>query len=124
MLHLVPALLALLLPLSVGGADESVSTALSARAAQLAAGEEVRVEGDLIAARRLLPEFYRQREFQPVWLSAERRGQLLALVEASRTHGLDPSDYHFDALRKIQAEARIDAERSRQLITARRRRDL
>jgi L,D-transpeptidase YcbB len=108
MLPFALALVASLLPLHAIGADDPVLTALRLRVEQLSAGREVRVEGDLIAARKLLPELYRRREFCPAWLSTERQKQLLALVEASRTHGLDPSDYHADALRKMQTEGSTD----------------
>ncbi len=108
MLRFALALLALLPPLYAIGADDLVSRALKIRVEQLAAGQEVRAHGDLIAAHKLLPELYRRREFRPAWLDTERERQLLALVEASRTHGLDPSDYHADALREMQAEGRTD----------------
>jgi murein L,D-transpeptidase YcbB/YkuD len=105
--------LAVLVSLSPAGdtrAQEATSAPLANRVQQLSAGRELRVAGEVIAASRLLGEFYRQREFQPAWLDTHRQAQLLALVEDSSTHGLDPSDYHADALRKIRAEASSDAE--------------
>jgi murein L,D-transpeptidase YcbB/YkuD len=108
LLRVAVALLATLPPLTVIGADEQVSMALSVRIEQLGAGQEVRVQGETIAARRLLPELYRRRELRPVWLDSERRAQLAGLAEASRTHGLDPADYHAKALRGLESAKPVD----------------
>ena len=72
--------------------------ALRARVERLRADRDVRVDGDNIAAPALIAAFYEQRDFQPAWTPA-REKELVALVEASRADGLEPSDYHFDALR-------------------------
>lgn len=103
------ALLAPLL-LTAARADDGVSSALRSRVEQLAAGQTVRVEGDLIAARSLLSDFYRGRKLRPAWLSTAQRAQLLVLVEASTAQGLDPSDYHVEAMRRMEAEPRTDAD--------------
>ena len=72
-LHLTLALLGLLWGLDGAIAEEAVSAALKMRVEQLAAGQEVRVRGELIAARKLLSQFYRQREFRPAWLRPEAK---------------------------------------------------
>ncbi len=110
LLRFALALLAALPPLTVIGAEEPVSMALRARIEQLAAGYELRVHGETIVARKLLAELYRRRELRPAWLDSERRQQLLALVEASRTHGLDPADYHAPALRRTRTDKPADPE--------------
>jgi len=72
--------------------------ALRERIEQLRAGRDVRVDGDSVAAPELVAAFYERRDFRPAWTRARER-ELLALVEGSRADGLDPSDYHLDALR-------------------------
>ena len=108
MLRVTLALLLALVGVQASAAPDPVTDALGTRLQELESGQTVRVSGELIAADRLLPEFYRRRGLQPAWLSADLRAQLLDLVEASPSHGLDPSDYHADALRKFQADAYLD----------------
>jgi murein L,D-transpeptidase YcbB/YkuD len=77
---------------------DATRDALRERIEQLRAGREVRVGGEPVAARRLIADFYAQRDFRPAWTEARVR-ELLALVEASREDGLEPRDYHLAALR-------------------------
>jgi murein L,D-transpeptidase YcbB/YkuD len=109
MLRLTLAVVASLCGLSGAIAEDAVSAVLKMRVEELTAGQELRVQGELIAARKLLSQLYRRREFRPAWLRPDRQAQLLALVEASRDHGLDPSDYHADALRKGRADGPDEA---------------
>ncbi len=47
--------------------------------------------------------FYHGRGYRPVWVADARVRELIAAVDASRDHGLTPSDFAIDALRKAQA---------------------
>ncbi len=90
---------ALALPLALGTARaDSMQEALRQRVEQLRAGGEVRVGGEQIAAPNLVASIYEQRGFRPAWTPG-RQQELLALVESSHEHGLEPHDYHLDALR-------------------------
>ncbi len=82
-------------------AADAVAEALRTRVEALRAGREVRIAGEPIASRRLIPEFYEARGFRPAW---ERPGQadaMVRVVAASRDHGLDPADYHATALDRL-----------------------
>jgi len=92
-----------------GGAAESTSEALRARVAALRAGSDVRVDGERIASRKLIPEFYEKRGYLPAWTRPGQLEALLAAVEASRTHGLDPTDYHVAALRRLAGARAVDS---------------
>ena len=63
--------------------------------------------GERICGIQLLPAFYVQRQYQPVWLDEQGiRPTALALVSAISSageDGLDPSDYHIDAIEEIRA---------------------
>lgn len=85
-------------------AAEAVPEAIHARTEALRAGRDVRVEGERIASRKLIPEFYAQRMDRPAWERPAHARALLALVERSATHGLDPNDYHVAALRRWDGE--------------------
>jgi len=101
------AVLALLAGPGAARADAPLE-ALRQRVEELRAGREVRVDGERIAARRLIAEFYERLGFRPAWTPA-RAQELVALVEASREDGLEPSDYHLAALR-AGAEDQADRE--------------
>jgi L,D-transpeptidase YcbB len=84
-------------------AAEAIADAVRARVTALRAGRDVHVDGEQIASRKLIPEFYAQRGYLPAWTRADQVAALLAVVEASRSHGLDPADYHVGALRRHAA---------------------
>jgi len=82
-------------------AADAVADALRMRVAELRAGREVRIAGERIASRKLIPAFYEERGFRPAWTRSAQTEALLGLVEQSSTHGLDPNDYHLASLRGL-----------------------
>jgi murein L,D-transpeptidase YcbB/YkuD len=78
---------------------------------------DTRVGGERIAARNLIAKFYEGRDFAPAWSDPARVAELLALVEASRDHGLDPADYHVAAVRAAAGGANGDAAARELLLT-------
>ncbi|MCL4798817.1 MAG: L,D-transpeptidase family protein, partial [Burkholderiales bacterium] len=97
-------------------ADAAAADALRARIAELGAGADVRVAGERAAARRLIADFYEGRGFRPAWSAPARARALADLVEASRTHGLDPADYHGELVRRAAAGEALDAAADRELV--------
>ena len=67
--------------------------------------EELRATGSLtvlaepVASRELLPRIYENREFAPAWNTLRQIDGLLEIIDESYLEGLDPSDYHAEALR-------------------------
>jgi len=60
---------------------------------------DISIAGSRIAAVPVLARFYARRDFRPVWTdNAARFRELLAVLQASTEHGLDPEDYHFQVL--------------------------
>lgn len=106
-----------LLLLATGGAAaaapdvDAVRQALHERVVALRSNGELRPGGGEIAARRLIPEFYAQRDYAPAWSSPDRRRALLGAVDDSASHGLDPADYQVDLLRKLAGDGVGDAGR-------------
>jgi murein L,D-transpeptidase YcbB/YkuD len=101
------AFVAVLAGTAVHAADSSAE-ALRLRVEQLRAGQDVRIDGARIAARTLIPEFYERRAFRPAWDRPGRAEAMLAIVDASRDHGLDPADYHSETLRRIASAPPAD----------------
>jgi len=61
-------------------------------------GADVMIAGSRAAAIPLLAKFYARRGYQPVWTDPARFQALLAGLQASTQHGLDPEDYHYPVL--------------------------
>ena len=57
-----------------------------------------------VRARELVHEFYHQRDYELAWDGEEHVNALLDLLGMSDLQGLDPNDYHYPALRALQAE--------------------
>jgi murein L,D-transpeptidase YcbB/YkuD len=83
---------------------------------RLRAGD-ARVGGERVAARGLIAEVYERRGFAPAWNDPARARDLLALVEASHEHGLDPADYHLAVVRAAGGGVPMDAAARELLLT-------
>lgn len=64
-------------------------------------------------ARAMVAGLYETRSFEPLWSDAARVASLRRAIDASATHGLDPRDYHAQALAVPlpPGDARARAER-------------
>ncbi len=54
---------------------------------------------ETIAAVRLIPKLYQDRDFRLVWTRPAMVETLLTAIEEAPDQGLDPNDYHFEAIR-------------------------
>jgi murein L,D-transpeptidase YcbB/YkuD len=96
----------------------SVRERLRARVEAASAGAPLAVGEDLVLASATLRDFYERRSFQPAWsrdgiaLPASRA--LLDALRAATVEGLNPDDYHFEAIRdrlrpaKAAGSSRLD----------------
>lgn len=96
-LRILYAMLLLLLASQAGATPEALQLRLGALA------EDPRVAGEAVADPLLLARFYEQQQFSPAWDPPAKLSALLAAIEASRRHGLSPSDYHLEALTGLLA---------------------
>jgi len=84
--------------------------------------EALRTEGDPMigagsaAARSMVASLYERRGFAALWTDPRRTRSLLAAIEGSRSHGLDPSDYHLDLLVRTRAAERDRAPAEREVL--------
>lgn len=80
--------------------------------------EKAPAAGETIAAAPLIARLYAARGHRPAWDDPARRAALLARVEASRDDGLDPEDYHREALLRLRdvAPADLAAQVDRELV--------
>jgi L,D-transpeptidase YcbB len=99
---------ALALPVTVraDAADESLRRRIEA----LQESSEVRAGGERLIARQALPMFYAARGFEQAWRDEEAAAQLEAWIGDAARYGLEPADYHRDALRRLRG-AKSTADR-------------
>jgi murein L,D-transpeptidase YcbB/YkuD len=119
-LKLLRAGLACLLLGPVGPASaadpDPLGEALRHRVEALRTSGDARIGAGSAAARALIASLYEKRGFAPFWSPQPRADAMLAAIEASAAHGLDPSDYHAELLAAASPTAAGVAERDRPLV--------
>jgi L,D-transpeptidase YcbB len=65
------------------------------------------VRGDRIIADELVAKFYEAQQFTPAWQDVAKLDALVANIEDLRNDGLDPNDYHVEALRSYRLDMRM-----------------
>jgi len=86
----------LLLGISAVGnaaAGDPLDEALRHRIETLRTTGDARIGAGSASARALIASLYEKRGFVPLWTDPPRVNALLAAIEASTTHGLEPRDY-------------------------------
>lgn len=102
---------ALLLALTLAGTPAlAVPDAVQLAEELRRATEALRSQGQvMVAGRRIrsaatLPEIYELHGFRPLWIDPANQEALLGEIAAASGDGLNPADYHFEALRAVLAE--------------------
>lgn len=62
---------------------------------------QLRVDGELIYCAASITEIYRNRIFDLAWKNKNSVEQLISRIEASESEGLNPQDYHLNALLEL-----------------------
>jgi L,D-transpeptidase YcbB len=65
------------------------------------------VRGARIIVDELVAKYYEAQQFQPAWQDAARLDELVASIDDLRNDGLDPSDYHLEALQSYRLDVRM-----------------
>jgi len=89
---------------------DPLGEALRLRVEALRTAGDARIGAGSAAARALIASLYERRDFSPLWSDPSRAAALLKAIEASRTHGLDPDDYHAAQLAVTPAAAAVERE--------------
>jgi murein L,D-transpeptidase YcbB/YkuD len=69
---------------------------------QLSTTGQLHIADADIAGVKVLPAFYRQRNFHRAWIDPATIDDLLRAIDDSEADGLMPQDYHRDALHRLQ----------------------
>jgi murein L,D-transpeptidase YcbB/YkuD len=124
-LHVSLAVLALTALLALPGAaraQQTAATTASAPAAQAAPlSESIReridhlryeqrhdVRGARVVLDAFVAKFYESRQFEPAWQESRRLDDLVAAIDELRYDGLDPADYHLEALQSYRLDVRMN----------------
>jgi murein L,D-transpeptidase YcbB/YkuD len=90
--------------------EEAVAAAIQAHLERASSpADPLVVEGEEVASRVVLPQFYARRRFRPAWSDPADVDALLGAVRESVDHGLDPADYHEAALAALRPLEGADA---------------
>jgi len=96
---------------------ESVRALLETRVGRDGTEGPVYCRSDRICGSDVLPAFYRAREFRPAWVddhdALEEADSCAAALALVTEDGLDPANYHLDAIEDLLAEIRAEAGKKR-----------
>ena len=67
------------------------------------------VRGARVIADELVAKYYEAQQFQPAWQNPARLDELVASIEDLHNDGLDPNDYHVEALRSYRLDVRMQS---------------
>jgi murein L,D-transpeptidase YcbB/YkuD len=67
------------------------------------------VRGARIIVPELVAKYYEAQQFQPAWQDPAKLDELVASIDDLRNDGLDPNDYHLEALRSYRLDVRMNS---------------
>ena len=67
------------------------------------------VRGTRVIADELVAKYYEAQQFQPAWQDPAKLDELVASIENLRNDGLDPNDYHLEALKSYRLDVRMQS---------------
>ena len=84
-----------------------LSEAIRERIDQLRYDEQHDVRGARIILDDVVAQYYETHQFAPAWQDPARLDALVATIMDVATDGLDPADYHLEALRSYRLDLRM-----------------
>ena len=86
---------------------------MQSRMVQLQDSNSLFIDGNKIAAVRLIPELYTKRQFTLTWQDGSKRDELIGIIRHIASEGLNPEDYLLHSLLKyhVQDGNLTDADR-------------
>jgi murein L,D-transpeptidase YcbB/YkuD len=85
------------------------SEALRLRVDELRYAHDLSVRGERIILADTVATIFEDRQFAPAWSGGTRLDHLIAALRDVELDGLDPADYHYEALQALRAELRSGA---------------
>ena len=94
---------------SVAQAETSTQAALEHLVDQLRDDGHLEIGAAQVAAAKLIPAVYQQRDYIPAWVSDASVEAVLEAIRNSYDHGLDPEDYHWQAISELRSRVAAGA---------------
>ncbi len=91
----------------VTAAANPLAEAIRERIDHLRYEKQQDVRGARIIGDELVAKYYEAQQFQPAWQDAAKLDQLVASIDDLRNDGLDPNDYHLEALQSYRLDVRM-----------------
>lgn len=88
--------------------EDPIRDVIQSKVEQIRDYAPLKVGDALIASTTLLPEIYERNHFELLWSNPDTIGAYINLVEQTKTHGLDPSDYHTTQLIRFCTAVKYD----------------
>jgi L,D-transpeptidase YcbB len=80
------------------------ATQIKSKLDQLAADKDLKIAGEKIHNIEYITNLYKKNDYQPFWTKPEYSGDAISGLQNSFEDGLTPSDYHLDAIARLQKE--------------------
>jgi len=84
-----------------------LAEAIRERIDRLRYEEQQDQRGARIIGTELVARYYEAQQFQPAWQDTAKLDELVAAIEDLRNDGLDPHDYHLEALQSYRLDVRM-----------------
>ena len=109
-----PGVLLILAGLTVSSArGDAVRDEIALRLDRAGSAGRLEAGGEVLSARHVLPDFYQRRDFEAAWKRDGNVDALLQAIEDMQADGLDPLDYHHEAIVRLRtAKSRSPADRA------------
>jgi L,D-transpeptidase YcbB len=94
-------------PVAAAAPAMPLAEAIRDRVDHLRYEEEHDIRGERIVVDDLVARFYETRQFEPVWQAPARIDALVGAISELVNDGLDPDDYHLEALKSYRLDLRM-----------------
>ena len=89
--------------------DDLIRDIIQTKVEQIRDYAPLKVGNATVASRTVLPDIYERNHFEPIWTDPEIIAAYLSQVAQTQSHGLRPSDYHFEELSQFHSALKYEA---------------
>jgi len=82
--------------------SDSINQIMQSRMVEIQDGRPLSIDGNKIAATKLIPEFYASRNYSLAWQDRKKRKELIQIIQKIDNEGLNPEDYFLQSLLSYQ----------------------
>jgi murein L,D-transpeptidase YcbB/YkuD len=82
--------------------SDSINQIMQSRMVEIQDGRPLSIDGNKIAATKLIPEFYASRNYSLAWQDRKKRKEIIQIIQKIDNEGLNPEDYFLQSLLSYQ----------------------